>query len=46
LAVSPGVPLNSKAGELVAIVEPPAGPESIVVSGGVVSTVNVRETGV
>jgi hypothetical protein len=44
--VSPAVPWAPKVAELDVITEPSGGPESIVVSGGVVSTANARETGV
>ena len=46
LLVSPAVPWKAKVADLVRIVEPAAGPESIVVSGAVVSTLNVRVAGV
>ena len=45
LLVSPAVPWKVNVAELVLIVEPPAGPESIVVSGAVVSTINVLGRG-
>ena len=46
LLVSPDVPWNAKGAELLLIVEPAAGPASIVVSGAFVSTLNVRVAGV